>query len=463
MLGCTAPRSACGNRYSRHPARKAIIQGEPLAGSLLTRPTGSACAKSCCFPRSCLQALLLLGRPQPLSIAEAEQVSSLAPLCPKAADGFLLQPAVLQAVMSQCSDSTDAAAVVPAGLLAACLPFEATPVGSVAWTDNGTAVALVPAATGGLAGSLHGVHFCAAQQLPQLQEAAQLVDAAGLLYELEWQAAMGAEAALLAGPLQSHSAPALPSGRCAPALDLSKAASLAAADVVQVLQGSRTSPLQALVLRSAGSVPSQPTPGPSQPAVGAAAIAGVLRCLPYELPSLLSQLLDEDSHAVFEDASRGSGSRAYVLSASPLPAPLRADLYGVAVRGGTLHRPLLCYRSATAAPQGSSLSGSHAAGLALPASSTFAVTGGLGGLGLLTAGWLAGCGAPALLLLSRTGLAAGSADAGSITRSGALVAMAKCDASATEDAALLAHLATEQAKPFGGIMHTAGVQVGAAI
>ncbi len=364
--------------------------------------------------------------------------------------------------MLQCSDSAPAAAMVPAGLHAVCLPFEATPVGSVAWTDGGTVAALMPAAIGGLAGSLHGVHFCAAQQLQPLQDTAQLLDAAGLLYELEWQAAMWAEAAVLARP-QSDLAPTLPSGSCTAALDLSQAASLAAADVVQVLQGSRTSPLQALVLRSAGSVPSQPTPGPSQPAVGAAAIAGVLRCLPFELPSLLSQLLDEDSYAVSEDASRGSSSRAYALSVSPLPAPLRADLYGVAVRGGTLHRPLLCYRSATAAPQGSSLSGSHAAGLALPASSTFAVTGGLGGLGLLTAGWLAGCGAPALLLLSRTGLAAGSADAGSITRSGALVAMAKCDASATEDAALLAHLAREQAKPFGGIMHTAGVQVGAAI
>lgn len=390
-----------------------------------------------------------------------QQMSSLAPLPPKAADGFLLQPAVLQAAMVHCSDGSQSTAWVPAGLFAACLPLDATPVGSVAWSDGGASAALVPAAAASLVGRLKGVQFCTAQQLQPQQELAQSLDAASLLYELEWQAAMRAEAAVLA-PAQSQLVPAWPRTQCAAALGLSQAASLAAADVVQMLQGSRTSPLQALVLHSTGSVPEQPALGSSQPAVGTAAIAGVLKCLPYELPSLPCQLLDGDSYAALATASSErstSSSRAYGLLTSPLPTHLEADLYGVTIRAGTLHRPLLCYKSAPPPQGGNPSSGLEAYSSAVQSSGTFAVTGGLGGLGLLTASWLVGRGALALVLLSRAGLAASSADASPITRSVALVAMAKCDASASEDAALLAQLARTQAEAFGGIMHTAGVQV----
>lgn len=394
---------------------------------------------------------------QPEPTRQGRQLSSLTPLHPKAADGFLLQPAVLHAAMHTCGSCVQGGPPVPAGLLAACLPSEATPVGFVAWADGGAAAACVPATSGSLAASLQGLHYHAAQQLQPLLATVQPVNAAGLFYELEWQAAMRAEAAVLA-PVQTHLAPAQPSGRCTAALGLSQAAGLAAADVVQVLQGSRASALQALVLRSASSVPALPMPGATQPAVEAAAIAGVLKCLPYELPSLACQLLDEDLQAACTAAS--SGGRAHTLSTSPLPPALQADLCGVAVRGGALHRPLLCYTAAAPASQDSSRSGRHAAvGAGLPSRGTVAVTGGLGGLGLLTASWMAGGGAAALVLLSRTGLATANTGASSVTHSLSLVSMAKCDSSTSEDASCLVRLAWAQAWPLAGIMHTAGVQV----
>lgn len=367
--------------------------------------------------------------------------------------------------MAQRSDSSQPTAWVPAGLLAACMPLEATPAGSVALGDGGAAAALVPSAATSRVGSLRGVQFCTLQQLQPQQEPAQPLDAADLLYELEWQAAMRTEAAVLA-PAQSQLLPCWPQKQCAAALGLSQAASLAAADVVQMLQGSRASPLQALVLHSTGSVPAQPVLGSSQSAVSTAAIAGVLNCLPYELPSLPCQLLDGDPQAALAATSSersSSGSRTYALSTSPLPMHLEADLYGVTVRAGTLHRPLLRYKLAPPPQGGNPSSGLETYGSAVQSSGTFAVTGGLGGLGLLTASWLVGRGALALVLVSRAGLAASSADASTVTRSAALVAMAKCDASASEDAALLARLAQTQAEPFGGIMHTAGVQVCALI
>jgi protease-4 len=97
-------------------------------------------------------------------------------------------------------------------------------------------------------------------------------------------------------------------------------------------------------LHTTGSLPAQHQLAPAQPAVGAAAIAGVMKSLPYEMPFMSSQLLDTEASS----SSSGAGSRAYAMSAAPLAASLQADLYGVAARGGALHRPLLMYAAAGA-------------------------------------------------------------------------------------------------------------------
>jgi hypothetical protein len=297
-----------------------------------------------------------------------------------------------------------------------------------------------------------------AQQLePSLAASAQGIDLSDLVYQVEWQAAdslAGAAAsaaicqpqlALVSGSSSRGSA------RQLAALQLCQTASAAAADAVQLLHSHRSSQLKAVALHTTGSLPAQHQLAPAPPAVGAASIAGIMKNLPYEMPFMSSQLLDIDA-----SSTSGAGSSAYAMSAALLAASLQADLYGVAARGGTLHRPLLMY---AAAGTDSSSPAGHQATAPVDGSSTYAITGGLGGLGMLTANWLAGSGARSLVLLSRSGQAASAGDVAAILNSPALVVVSKCDVSFSEDARLLAATARAQSHRFGGIVHTAGLQV----
>ena len=384
--------------------------------------------------------------------------ASLAALSSKAADGFILHPAVLQAATTDCGSSSGAAeSRVPAGIEAVCLPTAATAVAAASWSAGGAAAAL--AAGGSLAASLHGMQWCAAQQLePSLAASAQAIDLSDLVYQVEWQAAdslAGAAAGAAIGQPQLallSGSSSMGSARQPAALELCQTASVAAADAVQLLHSHRSSQLKTVSLHTVGSLPAQHQLAPAQPAVGAAAIAGVMKNLPYEIPFISSQLLDTEA-----SSSGGAGSRAYAMSAVPLAASLQADLYGVAARGGALHRPLLMY----AAGAGSSSPAGQQATAPVDGSSTYAITGGLGGLGMLTANWLAGSGARSLVLLSRSGQAASAGDAAAILNSSALVVVSKCDVSFSEDARLLAATARAQNHRFGGIVHTAGLQVSA--
>ena len=89
---------------------------------------------------------------------------------------------------------------------------------------------------------------------------------------------------------------------------------------------------------------------------------------------------------------------------------------------------------------------------------TYLITGGLGGLGLACAQWLAGLGARHIVLLGRsapTGHAATQIEA--LRSTGVSVKLAACDiSSATDVAEVLAQIA-EQLPPLRGILHAAGV------
>ena len=390
-----------------------------------------------------LQALLLLLGVRSSAHLPQHACADLALLPVKAADGFILQPATLQAAASDCGVvPSQAHALVAASAI--CLPMTATSVGAVAWSASGTDAALVAAGGGGAA--LHGMQRRPVHELEPSLAAAHILDVTETVYSVEWLVADSLPAAALVAPAQpALVAAAVGSGRgqrLAP-LTLSQAASVAAADVVQVLHSHVRAPLKTLALHAVDSQPAQAQLVPAQPAVAAAAVAGVLKNLPFELPSLSSQLVDVE-------ASAGSaGGRAFALSATALSAGLQADLYGVAARGGALHPPLLAYSEPEqAAPEAE-----------LTNDGTWAITGGLGGLGLLAASWLARGGTQALVLLSRSGVAASAADGAAITASPALVAIAKCDVSRGEDARLLAAVARRQARAFRGILHTAGLQV----
>jgi hypothetical protein len=413
-----------------------------------------------CFDICWVQVVLLGNRHSSSSNTKPLHMhASLAPLSSKAADGFIMHPSVLQAATTSCSSSSR----VPAGIEAVCLPTAATAVGAASWSAGGGAASLVAARSGSLAATLHGMQWCAAQQLePSLAASAQAIDLSDLVYQVEWQAAdslAGVAASAAIGQPQLalvSGSSSRGSARQLAALQLCQTASVAAADAVQLLHSHRSSQLKTVSLHTTGSLPAQHQLAPAQPAVGAAAIAGVMKNLPYEMPFMSSQLLDTEASS----SSSGAGSRAYAMSATPLAASLQADLYGVAARGGALHRPLLMYAAAGAGADSSSPAGEQATA-PVEGSSTYAITGGLGGLGMLTANWLAGSGARSLVLLSRSGQAASAGDAAAILHSPALVVVSKCDVSFSEDARLLAATTRAQSHRFGGIVHTAGLQVSA--
>ena len=417
-----------------------------------------------CFHLYWLQVVLLGNRHSSSSsnTKPLDMYASLAALSSKAADGFIMHPTVLQAATTDCGSSR-----VLAGIEAVCLPTAATAVGSTSWSAGGAAASLTAAHGSSLAATLHGMQWCAAQQLePSLAASAQAIDLSDLVYQVEWQAADSLAGAAASAAIRQPQLALVSGGssrgsaRQLAALQLCQTASVAAADAVQLLHSHRSSQLKTVSLHTTGSLPAQHQLAPAQPAVGAAAIAGVMKNLPYEMPFMSFQLLDTEasSSSSSSSSSSGAGSRAHAMSAAPLAASLQADLYGVAARGGALHRPLLMYAAAGADSSGPA---GEQAMAPVDGSSTYAITGGLGGLGMLTANWLAGSGARSLVLLSRSGQAASAGDAAAILHSPALVVVSKCDVSFSEDARLLAATKRAQSHRFGGIVHTAGLQVSA--
>ena len=113
-----------------------------------------------------------------------------------------------------------------------------------------------------------------------------------------------------------------------------------------------------------------------------------------------------------------------------------ADAFGVATRSGLQHAARL---EALQAPTGQKPASSSAA---VQTSSTFVVSGGLGGVGLLASTWLAQLNpASNLMLLGRSGRAAAAAAAGLLPKlcSGpSCVTLLRCDVTAAAEAGLAA-------------------------
>lgn len=235
----------------------------------------------------------LLGEAAAIKPHAAAMCASLAPLSIKAADGFIVQPAVLQAAMLEIGSHGTPQASGPAAADAVCLPTAATAASAAAWGARGAFATLVTPIGSGQAAAIEGICFQSPQSLePSLADAAQVLDAADTLYTVEWQAADSQlavpqpQSALVSAPMRCK--------RLA-ALGLSQAASLAVAHAVQLLHSHRSTALKNLALHAAGALPVQQQLAAAAPAaVGALAVAGVLKNLPYEMPFLSSQLLDTD-------------------------------------------------------------------------------------------------------------------------------------------------------------------------
>lgn len=87
------------------------------------------------------------------------------------------------------------------------------------------------------------------------------------------------------------------------------------------------------------------------------------------------------------------------------------------------------------------------------------IVGGTGGLGLLTATWLAHKSAQGLILVGRSGRLAKPESLGVFRSLDCLVSLQAGDTSLKESASALLQGAASQQLPLAGVMHAAGIQV----
>lgn len=435
-----------------------------LSMLLLAIVTGSDCNDN--FHQSvaclCVQKLLLstacgvAAKIQPLQMH-----ARLACLTPSTADGFLLHPAVLQAAAIDCKTGNLPGPPVPVVVDFLCMPTAAAVAENATCGAADSSISLttaVGARSSGMAAKLQGLRYCAAQQLDSpMTEAAHTVHPVDLLYEVEWQADDSLAGTQVDDPMGGallH--PSLASkllstgGRRARPLGMCQAASLAAASVVQLLQSYKTASFSCVCVQSVASLPALRQVIPPACSTSAAAASAILNNLPYEMPVLDSNLLDLDAN------SCGTSSQSSTLSLGilPLNTSPESDIYGVAARGRALYRPLLMYSRSVVHSDGSIILGSN------DRRGSYVVTGGLGGLGMLTASWFTNSGVRALALLSRSGLLASSSDSARVTNCRALLVLLKCDVAYAEGANLMASIENAHCWQFQGIFHTAGLQVG---
>jgi acyl transferase domain-containing protein len=99
-----------------------------------------------------------------------------------------------------------------------------------------------------------------------------------------------------------------------------------------------------------------------------------------------------------------------------------------------------------------------AGAFALREDGTYLVTGGLGGLGLKTAQWLAACGARHLVLVGRSGASAQAAPIlTELEQAGVRVAVRRCDVAGRDALAALIDDIQADGPPLRGVFHLAGV------
>ena len=273
-----------------------------------------------------------------------------------------------------------------------------------------------------------------------------------LLYTVQWQA----EAAHANSPVPARLpllSTLLPSG--SQVLVGSTTRKFGLEHLLQALQSSESSGLHSAKQWLLGTASSMAAGAPAPAAdsrqaaadgAAAASLHGLLKVAASE------QLLAPDAEVV--------------LGGPALPATTghaSSRQFGVALRAGTMFGPRLLPASRQAAA---------AAAAGTGGSFTTLITGGLGGLGLLTAGWLqqANSGQPgtSLVLLGRSGRSMDSrrssggdtAGAAALTTAGAsspcLVRLVRCDVAASEEAAAAVAAAARQ-HAVGSLLHAGGV------
>lgn len=275
------------------------------------------------------------------------------------------------------------------------------------------------------------------------QAATQQTATPQLLYQSEWQAAEAA-AHRSAPAKQPLLAALLGSGSTATVVAAAHAGQSHSAPAAQLLQGLQGGSLRSAWLwmlgsslpATAGSSIAAPT---KQQAATAAAAAGLHALLKV---AAAEQVTAVDAAVVYGGAAAGSTASA-------------ARQAGSAADAATLYTPVLLPSSAvTSSAVAPSPVASGSSGAAV-------ITGGLGGLGLLTAAWMQRQGqCQHLVLLGRSGRGDNSSLAGLTTDDSSsgtvLVTMARCDVAVAEEAAAAAAAAARTC-PVQAVLHAGGV------
>lgn len=385
-----------------------------------------------------------------------DMLASIAPRL-HACDGFIVHPCRLQSGTQEAKQGRLLTGA-PSAIETACLFSKCGTLAAALWHGSGKSVTLSSndcTTNGKTAKSdrwqpklvLHGLSFHIEQRLSAATvEPSNMLNTSQNVYAMEWRAvdhwpnASKADFFKLAmAALQIRQSNVLPP---------SQTASLAAANAVQMLQArhGHDIAMKAFTLVSFGSVSIQKQLAQGRPAAQGAAIEGILKNLPFEMPNLNAAVLDVDTESPATSSS-------YMLAAVVPPAISQADLYGAAVRSGSLLKPLLTY---IASPK------SHYASdtVAIKCDRHYILTGGLGGIGLMTAHWLCCGGTKALTLTGRSGTTMQLSHPSIVSkRIKTHLVLVKCDVSVSEDAHLLARVVEDGSSRFGGVFHSAGVQV----
>jgi hypothetical protein len=174
-----------------------------------------------------------------------------------------------------------------------------------------------------------------------------------------------------------------------------------------------------------------------------ATLAGILKNLPYELPQVSATMLDLGQLDFGQSPA----------TAAVVPNELFSERDS-ASRGRVLFTPRMEYASS-----GGNIQQLQHLTTAFSLHRSFMVTGGLGGLGMLTAAWASLSGQGGTVLLGRSAHTSVVKAAQAAVAGGLNVAM-KCDAAFSEDALAAASLGPMLGLQSNGTFHAAGLQVG---
>ena len=279
------------------------------------------------------------------------------------------------------------------------------------------------------------------------QTAAEALSADCCTYQTVWQAAapLPAAGSLVARTAQLHLQTGNSSLRVAAAGGMPQMALRSYAAALRLLQASTHRQMQLTATAPAagsqsGGAVAAPTCCGSLAGTGSAAVSGLLKVAALEEPAWQLRLLLADPAAA---------------GGAALPA---ADVYGAAAAAGADFRPRM---QLAAGQPGAALDAVAAPMHSSSGSGCHVITGGLGGLGMLTACHLAQEGQGGLLLLGRSGRFAESAAAGSqqrqLQQGSCSTTLLQADVAVTADAAAVARQLAHGGAPAASFIHTAGV------